>query len=133
MATATMTRFADWLETEMRMRGINKSQLAAYLDTSGSTVGAWFNDDRLPSTAMCRELARVLHVPVEQVLQLAEHLSEGPIPAQELPGWLTAVLEKLSLDELRVVDATARGLLRVREEPSTYEPGEPASPEEPGS
>ena len=137
-----MTRFAEWLEEELRGRAVSRAQLAAYMGKRPQTVYSWFNDDRIPSSAMCQEIARVLHLPIEEVLRAAGHLPAEPSPAEpELPGWLRAVLLELDSSELRVVDATARGLLALREEKAAFEaspppptePAPPRSPQEPPS
>jgi DNA-binding XRE family transcriptional regulator len=118
MAVATlMTPFAEWLESEMRTRRVNKSQLAAYIDSRPQTVGAWFTDDRLPSTDLCRRLADYLHEPYEAVLRRAGHLPAGPVEqAPSLPGWLSEVLDQLTERELRAVKASAVALLELRED-----------------
>lgn len=72
------TSFARWLERELAARRINRSQLAAYMGRRAQTVSAWFNDGRLPSTEVCADLARVLHVPLEEVLRQAGHLPPAP-------------------------------------------------------
>ncbi|MBK6664479.1 MAG: helix-turn-helix transcriptional regulator [Thermoflexaceae bacterium] len=72
------TSFARWLERELASRRVNRSQLAAYMGRRAQTVSAWFNDGRLPSTEVCADLARVLHVPLEEVLRQAGHLPPEP-------------------------------------------------------
>lgn len=127
-----MKPFAEWLEAELAARSMTQAKLAAYMGTGPSVVNAWLKGRTRPSTELCAALSRVLHIPYEVVLEQAGHGNpDAPIPEPELPGWLTEILEKLNLDELRVVDATARGLLRVREEPSTYEASPPAAPPPP--
>ncbi|HRI06493.1 MAG TPA: helix-turn-helix transcriptional regulator, partial [Nannocystaceae bacterium] len=71
------TSFARWLERELAARRINRSQLAAYMGRRAQTVSAWFNDGRLPSTEVCADLARVLHVPLEEVLRQAGRPGRG--------------------------------------------------------
>lgn len=127
-----VTPFAEWLDGELRARGWNQSQLAAYMGKRQQTISSWFTDDRIPQSDMCLSLAEVLRVPAEFVLQKAGHLpADYQFAEPELPAWLTQHLEKLTEDELRVVDATARGLLAVREEREAYEANRPAPPEPP--
>ena len=127
-----MTPFAEWLEGELRARSWSRSYLAATIDKRPQTIYTWFNDDTIPSPELCQALARVLHVAPELVLQKAGHLPpEAEVPEQPLPGWLIEVLEKLHPDDLRVVAATARGLLEVREEKGQYEAQAPTDPEAP--
>lgn len=116
-----MTRFAEWLSAEMAQRGWNQTQLAAYIGKRSQTVSAWFNEDRTPSPELCREVARVLHLPVEFVLEKAGHLTGADYAEPELPAWLTSVLEKLDPYELQVVGRTAQGLLALRDERQGYE------------
>lgn len=130
MAVATMTRFAEWLDARMQERGINRNQLAAYMERPSQTVYSWFNDDRIPGSDYCLAIARVLHLDPMIVLREAGHLppAEEPEPQPEIPAWLTSVLEELDETELRVVDATARGLLRLREERAAYGTPPPLEP-----
>lgn len=69
-----MTPFAEWLEMRMRARGISKSQLAAFIGSRPSTVGAWFTHDAIPGTEMCQKLAGYFGVPLEDVMRAAGHL-----------------------------------------------------------
>ena len=112
-----LSSFALWLDTELKRREWSRSYLAATMGKRAQTVYSWFNDGRVPSTELCRELARVLKIPPELVLVKAGHLApDTEITTPPVPGWLTDLLEQLTDDELTVVGATARGLLEVRQE-----------------
>lgn len=142
-----MTPFAEWLQSEMDRRGVNKSQLAAYIGTKPSVVGAWFTEDRIPSTPMCARLASYLHLPEEAVLRRAGHLP--PVPDDDsserqspIPPWLITVFEPLTPHERDVVakiaEETAHGLLQLREArsapeapPTDESPPPPAPPQAP--
>jgi len=134
VAAVALTPFAEWLQAELRARGWNMSQLAAFAEIPYPTVYSWFNDGRRPGPDNCNRLAGALHMPETEVLIRAGRLSREPAePGASLPGWLTQVLEQLNLEELRVVDATAHGLLRVREEREQYGAPEPPGQEEPSA
>ena len=98
------TSFARWLERELAARRINRSQLAAYMGRRAQTVSAWFNDGRLPSTEVCADLARVLHVPLEEVLRQAGHLPpapEYPPPEPHIIPEALRLLREMSDEEQR--------------------------------
>lgn len=69
------TRFAEWLERELEHRQLSKTQLAAFMGKRPQTVYSWFNDDTIPSPALCRDVARVLHLSDTAVLAVAGHIS----------------------------------------------------------
>lgn len=113
-----MTPFAEWLDRELKARRMSKAQLAAYMGKRAQTVYSWFNDDTTPSTAFCREVARVLKVPEQLVLGIAGHVSPEPNDAPADPPWLAGllpVLRQLDEREARVVDDLAQHLLELRE------------------
>jgi transcriptional regulator with XRE-family HTH domain len=111
-------------------RKLTQAQVAAFIGKPAQTISSWFADDRIPRPDTCRALSRVLRVPELEVLRIAGHLSASGEEAAEppLPAWLTSVLAELEADELRVVDATARGLLALREERAIAEPEHPEDP-----
>ena len=126
---ATMTLFSDWLGQELSRRGSNRAKLAAGIDSKPQTISAWFNEGRIPSPEFCRRVARYLHVPEESVLRIAGHLSADDAPEEpSLPAWLESLLTELDDFELHVVEDTARGLLRLREERARYEANPPTPP-----
>lgn len=128
-----MTRFAEWLDGELVTRRLNRSQLAAYLGSRPSTVGAWFTEDRIPSTALCAGLARVLHVPVEQVLRIAGHLpeSDSPDAEPEIVPELRYELSRLTPGEQRRLVRAVELVLELREEKGGYDAAPPSPPSSP--
>jgi DNA-binding XRE family transcriptional regulator len=129
--------FADWLRRQMDLAGFggNQSKLAAYLGTRPSTVNAWFTRGAVPSVVLCHRLAKVLRVPVDDVLRAAGHpVSEPAETSSSLPSWLPSMLpllEQLTDSEAMVLAETARGLLRLREERARYEAQQPPAPQPP--
>lgn len=136
VVVALMTPFAEWLQRELDVRRINRSQLAAYMGRPSQTVSSWFNDDRIPRPDLCRDIAQALGMPLHEVLVAAGHwrTADGITFAHAegtaaLPAWLTEVLAPLDEHEMKVVRATAQGLLLLREEREAA--GAPDMPEEP--
>lgn len=130
-----MTAFAQWLQLRMDARGVNQSQLAAYLETKPSTVGAWFTDDRLPSTAFCWRLAKYLHEPIETVLRAAGHLPplDTPEPEVEIIEELGVVLRTFTPQEQRrfalpAIELAAQLLRETRAEYEAVPPADEAPP-----
>ena len=74
MQTLALTPFAAWLEEELKRRNLNRAQLAAYIGKRPQTVYGWFNDGRIPETAQCLLIAKVLRLPADDVLRIAGHL-----------------------------------------------------------
>lgn len=112
--------FDEWLRGRLAERGMIQSQLAAFARVSPSAVSAWARGKSVPRPEQCVAIARVLHVPLEEVLAAAGYpvaASEGA-PSPPLPPKLASlipVLLMLEEDELTVVRHTALGLLELRE------------------
>jgi hypothetical protein len=116
-------RFLAYLEAHMGARGFgsNRSKLARYMEEmtgygSVATVNAWFSRGTVPGDDGLAALAAVLRRPLDEVRAAAGKPVETPREQPTLPEWLTSVLEELRGYELRVVEATAHGLLRARGE-----------------
>lgn len=125
---AERTAFANWLDREMKARRLTQAKLAAYMERGQPTVSAWLAEGRIPRPAACADLAKALHMPVEDVLRAAGHLPPIEDGAEEpgLPAWLTSLLLELDEAELRVVEASARAVRQLREERTPYEAAPPA-------
>lgn len=135
--------FSDALAAWLAERGMRQSQLAAYIGVARSTVSAWVTGRSIPRPEQCAALARVLHLPLEQVMALAGYPTGQPPDSQpatvasRLLG-LLPMLDMLDQEELEVVRHTALGLLELREARARYgaeQPAEsqtPAAPGQPG-
>ena len=64
--------------------GLTQPKLAAYIGATSSAVNRWFHGS-IPNTATCAELARVFHLPLEDVLRAAGHLPPGDAPLGAVP------------------------------------------------
>lgn len=124
--------FLAWLREHMRANGFddNQSKLAAYLGTGIATVNGWWRRGALPRPDMCRELARVFKVPVEEVLRAAGHL---PDESAELASEEAIIPELLVRLRLFTPEMQRRFALpaidlaqRLSEETAEYEAGTPA-------
>lgn len=78
MTAATNHVFRSWLLSELRLRKWTQSDLAHRLGVNRSAVAKWLaiegtSSYRKPSYESCRALATVLGVPVEIVLEAAQH------------------------------------------------------------
>jgi len=127
--------FADWLSAHLAARRMRQSQLAAYAGVAQSTVSAWLRGRSVPQPGQCARIARVLHLPLEEVLAAAGHPVSGPgetpppIPQHVLP--VLPLLEQLEADEMGVVAETARALLELREARARYEAQPSPAPQPP--
>lgn len=66
-------RFGGWLASQLAMRDMTQAELARKMETSTGAVSSWVHNTRTPTPASCREIARVLRVPVDMVLTAAGH------------------------------------------------------------
>jgi transcriptional regulator with XRE-family HTH domain len=78
--TATSQPFRSWLLSELRLRKWTQSDLAQRLGVNRSAVAKWLavegtSSFRKPSYESCRALAGILGVPLELVLEAAQHQS----------------------------------------------------------
>lgn len=106
-----MTAFSDWLAGELARRGSNRAKLAAGIESKSQTVAAWFNEGRIPSPEFCRKVARYLHVPEEDVLRLAGHLSGEVASDAEMPDW-ASMLPSLTPKDAEFVGRLVADLVR---------------------
>ena len=67
--------FADWLDRQLRRRGMSQAEFARRLETSSGTVNRWLHgaEPRKPSPASCDLIADVLGVDRDEVLAIAGH------------------------------------------------------------
>lgn len=128
-------QFSAYLAEQLAARRMRQSQLAAYVGVAQSTVSAWLRGRSIPQPAQCAGIARVLHLPLEEVLAAAGHpvSSQGaappPLPQHVLP--VLPLLEQLDEAEMAVVAETARALRELREARARYEAAGPAAPQQP--
>lgn len=131
VAVLAMTPFAEWLETRMRSRGITKSQLAAFIGSRPSTIGAWFTHDAIPSTDLCQKLAGYFGVPLEDVMRAAGHLPPARITVEEtiIPE-LQLRIRRFSPEDQRRYLLPAIELAQTLREPRAGEEAEPQGPDD---
>lgn len=74
--------FGVWLRREIRRAGINQTELARRVGTSGGTVSMWAHDQRVPDPGSCDRIADALGVDLDLVLFYAGHrpLTTPPDP-----------------------------------------------------
>lgn len=75
-------QFADWLTTRRRQCGFTQAAFAANVGKSSTTISSWENARSLPQRGARIAIARVLKVPLPEVLQLlgaTEHSSTSKI------------------------------------------------------
>lgn len=141
MPKAVQTPFSQWLDRELQRRSMSQADLARDMKRRPQVVYSWFNDGRVPSTELCADVARALHLSLELVLKQAGHIPAAyEVPEPAVPGWLVTVFEpedpaqRLDPYELQVLEhtvvETARGLIQLREERARYG-ATPATPDEP--
>lgn len=131
LAVLAMTPFAEWLETRMRARGITKSQLAAFIGSRPSTIGAWFTHDAIPSTDLCQKLAGYFGVPLEDVMRAAGHLPPARVTVEEtiIPE-LQLRIRRFSPEDQRRYLLPAIELAQTLREPREGEEAEPTAPDD---
>lgn len=95
---------------------VTQGQLAVRLRVNPSQVSNWISGKARPSLENALAIARITGRPPRQVLEAAGYEAPDDVPAPAVPPWLAELLEQLTEAELEIVGATARGLLRLREE-----------------
>jgi len=90
--------FGSWLESQLIERGMSQAELARKMAASGGTISHWVNNLRLPKPSSCRELARVLNLPLDEVLAAAGYRSrkveDWPPDVQEVAELMLSMPEK---------------------------------------
>lgn len=72
-----MSRFTDWLETEMARANLNYSGLAALVHVKPNSARAWAIGESLPKPENCQQLARVFRTSLEDIYQMLGWLPMG--------------------------------------------------------
>jgi len=95
MATGKSHDLIPVLESEMRVRGLNRHSLSKELGVSYPTVYRWFSGEDRPKMASCRKIARFLGISVVEVMAMAGHMPEiVKVPKERLPEFREYVEEK---------------------------------------
>ncbi len=115
----------DILRDYLTRERLTQGQLAVKLRVNPSQVSSWITGKARPEFENARAIARATGRPLNEVLDAAGFPPVEEAEAPAVPTWIAETLSKLDEFELRVVDATARGLLRVREEKEQYGDQEP--------
>lgn len=75
-----MTNFIDWLNEELKTRGLSPSSLARQMGTYPATVSNVLNGSRKPGPDFCRALARALGYSQHYVFRQAGLIDDPPPP-----------------------------------------------------
>lgn len=110
---------------------MRQSQLAAYTGLALSTVNAWLRRGSVPKPEQCAAIARVLHVPLAEVLEAAGYPvpDVNAEPAARVPDHLLPVMPlllELRPEEIPALALLVRGLLEARAAREGHEPQQPA-------
>jgi transcriptional regulator with XRE-family HTH domain len=122
---------ADLLRDYLARERITQGQLAVMLGVNPSQVSNWLNGRARPSHANAVEIARVLGLPLRDVLEAAGYKAPDDLPNPTVPPWLTEILVQLDREQLRIVGQLAKGLLRMTaamraaEDPGQYDQDTP--------
>ncbi len=68
---ANYVEFTQWLEEELKQRGMSKSELARRGSINLSHLQRVLAGERKPGPNTCSGIARALHIPVEEVFRRA--------------------------------------------------------------
>jgi len=122
--------FAEWLRQELKRRGWNQAELARRLGKNSGTISLWARGVSVPTPESCEQIADVLLVHPDVVLELAGHRL-GELRGSEEVENLVYLLRKINPrpDQARLVRAL---LLAMRDEAPRGAAGAPAPEEAPG-
>jgi transcriptional regulator with XRE-family HTH domain len=119
------TRWAELLQSYMDLRGLSQRALARELEVSSGVVSQWMGGS-LPEHRSALAFAKRTGMDERQVLEAAAlTVPESTSETKRYPEFLTEKLDQLTPAEQAVLAENAQGLLRLREERSTYEAGRP--------
>jgi Helix-turn-helix. len=65
-------QFRDWLVEQLRVRNMNRSQLARQINASPSLISRYINEDVKPGPIIAERIARVFRVDVDFVRRLVD-------------------------------------------------------------
>ena len=122
VAVAELT-IPDILREALRRDGLTQGQLAVKIGVNPSQVSTWLSGQARPSIENVASIARATGRTEGQVREAAGYPTFESPAGPDVPPWVAETLSQLDEFELRVVEETARGLLRLREEKARY--GEP--------
>jgi transcriptional regulator with XRE-family HTH domain len=108
------SQFGAWLRRQLRVAGLNQSELAEKIGTSTGTVSMWATGKRVPEPASCDLIADALGVGFDVVLAAAGHrpLDEEIAlddPRIEIHGLVDRV--KWTPNDVRLVTRVLRTIL----------------------
>ena len=66
-----MTKFSEWLESQMRTKKISQSELARLAGVTRSAINGVLREARGPGIDLLQGLARALEIPPEEVYRAA--------------------------------------------------------------
>lgn len=107
--------FSDWLQRQLERRHLTQRALATYIGVSPPTVSKWVSGDFRPDPAQCHKVAAYFHMPEEEVLRAAGHLSAASVAVatEERPSYIhpdmDAMLRELDWEVQAQVVAALRG------------------------
>lgn len=100
--------FGPWLQSQLRRREMNQSELARKLETSSSAVSGWVRQGRVPTPESCDKIADALGIPVDEVLMAAGHRPRGLDEWDEDVREVASLMQRLPDNERDAVRDFAR-------------------------
>ncbi len=93
-----MSDFSEWIESELKRRDWNASELAKRADINSGTLSNILSRTRRPGPDICRAIARALNYSPEVVFRQAGLLPPTPEPDLEVEE-VTHLFEQLAADD----------------------------------
>lgn len=110
-------RFSEYLRRILDRHQVRQGAAAKYVGVSDATMSRWLGDKSIPDPPQCRRIAEHFHIPEQEVLRAAGHLSTVMISEgratqaeRELDAWVRSLSpeRQAALLELRpVIEAMA--------------------------
>lgn len=107
--------FGKWLLKELDERRWSMREFARRSDVSESTISRVVSGKRNPSSALCRRMAEVLHLPPERIFREAGLLPSTPEESPRIKEVLY-LFRQLPEDERRRILLIMRTLLEEQEQ-----------------
>lgn len=105
-------RFGLWLSRQLADQGMSGADLARRIGHDSSIVSKWRRGQMQPAPESCREIARALVIPHDEVLRQAGHRAGDLIdPDDAIRREIVALLPLIPDELLRPLPAMLRGLV----------------------
>jgi transcriptional regulator with XRE-family HTH domain len=111
-----MEHFGTWLAEQLQKRDWSMSELARRCGVSHATISRLISGNQNPSPELCREIARALVVPPENVFRKAGLLPPEPDPNNSQLNEALHLFQQLPKEEREFILIQMRALVGAKDD-----------------